>query len=125
MVSLKNQVIVVTGGTGFLGTYLVKLLKKEGAKVIASSSKDYDLRNSLECKKLFKSTKPDIVVHLAANVGGIGYNQENPASLFYDNLMNINILNFLLYQTELFLYYYFDFDYYQKYLIYFLSLNYF
>jgi len=87
MASLKNQVIVVTGGTGFLGTYLVKLLKKEGAKVIAFSSKDYDLRNSLECKKLFKSTKPDIVVHLAANVGGIGYNQENPASLFYNNLM--------------------------------------
>ena len=84
--SLRNRIIVVTGGTGFLGTHLVRKLEEEKTKrVVALSSKDGDLRKDGVCRRLFKGA--DIVIHLAANVGGIGYNQENPAVLFYDNLM--------------------------------------
>ncbi|MBI5151195.1 MAG: GDP-L-fucose synthase [Candidatus Pacebacteria bacterium] len=83
---LKNKIIVVTGGNGFLGKHLVAELKKEEVKeIIIPSSKDYDLRRPDVCARLFKNT--DVVIHLAANVGGIGYNQEHPAELFYDNIL--------------------------------------
>lgn len=90
---LKEKVIVVTGGRGFLGRHVVEELKKEKPKkIIAPSSKEYDLRKSNAAKKLFKGV--DIVIHLAANVGGIGYNQTNPATLFYDNItMGINCMH--------------------------------
>lgn len=79
--------IVVTGGSGFLGQYVVKELTKRGAKsrnIFIPRSRDYDLRDKENCVKITKGQ--DVVIHLAANVGGIGYNKEFPGTLFYDNI---------------------------------------
>lgn len=86
MVSLKDKKIVVTGGAGFLGSYVVKELQKEGATdIVVPRSQEFDLRDNKVCSEVVKNA--DIVIHLAANVGGIGYNLENPGTLFYDNLL--------------------------------------
>jgi len=87
-INLNSKRIIVTGGAGFLGKYVVKKLKEEGcAKVFVPEKKDYDLRKLESVEKLYKDAKADIVIHLAAVVGGIGANRENPATFFYDNLM--------------------------------------
>ena len=78
----------MTGGAGFLGSYVVDNLRKRGCKnIFVPRTKDYDLVENEAEKKLFQDTKPDIVIHLAATVGGIGANRASPGSFFYKNLM--------------------------------------
>lgn len=78
--------VLVTGAGGFVGQHLVAQLKTmKPAKIFTPGSKDFDLREKSICARVVKDT--DIVIHLAANVGGIGYNQEFPGTLFYDNLL--------------------------------------
>ncbi len=85
---LSNKRILVTGGAGFLGRQVVNQLCQAGAKlekITVPRSRDYDLRSLEKCQQAVD--QQDIVIHLAAHVGGIGLNQEKPAELFYDNLM--------------------------------------
>jgi len=84
----SNKRITVTGGSGFLGSFVVEKLKERGYKdIFIPRSKDYNLVKNDDCKRLYKDAKPDIVIHLAARVGGIGANRLNPGKFFYDNLM--------------------------------------
>jgi GDP-L-fucose synthase len=84
---------VVTGGSGFLGSHLVELLEADGHDVHIVRSKDTDLTNANAVAQLFEEQKPDRVFHLAAEVGGIGANRDNPGRYWYANLtMGVNIL---------------------------------
>ncbi|MBI5701750.1 GDP-L-fucose synthase [Candidatus Saganbacteria bacterium] len=84
----ENKKVVVTGGSGFLGSFVVDRLKEKGCNnVFVPSSKDFDLIEGECVKKMYQEAKPEIVIHLAAKVGGIGANRSNPAGFFYDNLM--------------------------------------
>jgi GDP-L-fucose synthase len=85
---LKNKRITVTGGKGFLGKHLFKKLQDDGyQKIAVADLPEYNLINLGDVQRMYEDKKPDIVIHLAAKVGGIGFNQENPAPLFYDNIM--------------------------------------
>jgi len=85
---LVSKRITVTGGAGFLGNYIVKNLRESGCQnIFVPRSKDYNLVDNEAVKRLYRDAKPDIVIHLAALVGGIGANKENPGKFFYDNLM--------------------------------------
>lgn len=78
--------VVVTGGAGFLGSHVVTKLKSRGATdIIIPRSQEFDLRQQDDCARVVENA--DIVIHLAANVGGIGYNRDFPGTLFYDNLL--------------------------------------
>jgi len=86
MFSLKDKSILITGGAGFLGGYVVeKVSNRSPKKIFIPRSDQFDLRKQEVCKKVVENI--DLVIHLAANVGGIGYNQAKPGELFYDNLV--------------------------------------
>jgi GDP-L-fucose synthase len=84
---LKNKKILVTGGRGFVGINLVNELKKMGLEYYSPTKEEYDLRKEEDVKKLFENYSPNIVLHLAGKVGGIGANKEKPGDFFYDNIM--------------------------------------
>jgi GDP-L-fucose synthase len=80
--------IVVTGGSGFLGQHVVKRLRQLGnLEIFVPRRENYDLVQMSAVKQLLSDTTPDLIIHLAAVVGGIGANQKNPGKFFYDNLM--------------------------------------
>jgi GDP-L-fucose synthase len=85
---LASKRITVTGGAGFLGNCVVRKLRELGYQnIFVPRSKDYNLVSNEAVKRLYQDSQPDIVIHLAAVVGGIGANRENPGKFFYDNLM--------------------------------------
>lgn len=85
---LAKKRIMVTGGAGFLGKYVVRKLEERGGQeIFAPRSKDYNLVEMEAVKRLYRDTHPDVVIHLAARVGGIGVTKEKPGEFFYENLM--------------------------------------
>ena len=84
----SDQRVVVTGGGGFLGSFVVEQLQASGCKaIIVPRSREYDLVQMEAVRRLYADAEPDIVIHLAARVGGIGANQANAGRFFFDNLM--------------------------------------
>jgi GDP-L-fucose synthase len=82
----NNRRVVVSGGSGFLGSFVVEKLRAAGCQEITvPRSREYDLREKSEALRLYKEARPDIFIHLAAVVGGIGANRANPGRFFYDN----------------------------------------
>lgn len=85
---LGHKRIIVTGGAGFLGKYVVEKLEEKGCQdIFVPKIEEYDLRDAGEILRMYKDAQADVVIHLAAVVGGIGANRENPGSYFYDNLI--------------------------------------
>jgi GDP-L-fucose synthase len=88
----RGREVVVTGGAGFLGRPTVRMLEELGARVRVPRSADHDLRDPLACRRALDGAQ--VVIHLAAKVGGIGYNRRNPAPLAADNMaMGVNVFN--------------------------------
>lgn len=91
---LHAQRIMVTGGAGFLGSHVVKQLRARGCEqVVVPRSAQYDLRDQEAVVRCYREARPDVVIHLAATVGGIGANQRHPATFFYDNaIMGLHLI---------------------------------
>ena len=86
--NIKHKKITITGGKGFLGQHLIRILLSRGCHNIQIADlPEYNLVSLTDIQRMYEDQRPDIVIHLAAKVGGIGFNQENPASLFYENAM--------------------------------------
>ena len=82
--------VTVTGGAGFFGAYVVDRLKEHGAtEIFVPRSKDYDLRDIGQTERMLSDARPDLIIHMAARVGGIGANKAHPAEFFYENLMMV------------------------------------
>jgi GDP-L-fucose synthase len=83
----KNRLVLVTGGSGFLGRPVVAKLRDRGARVVVARSAEHDLTQRGRADALLDETRPDLLIHLAARVGGIGANMARPAELYLDNLL--------------------------------------
>jgi GDP-L-fucose synthase len=103
---MQDKRVLVTGGAGFLGSLVVERLQQTDwcAEVFVPRSREYDLREKEAVIRMYEGAKPDIVIHLAGVVGGIGANRANPARFFYDNLiMGIQVMHYAcLYGVEKF-----------------------
>lgn len=93
-VELSQQRIVVTGGAGFLGKAVCRQLQERGCReILVPRRKDYDLTDREQVRRLYEEMRPEVVLHLAAEVGGIGANRDNPGRFFYANLMmGVNLI---------------------------------
>lgn len=87
MRDLRGRNVAVTGGAGFLGSHVVERLRNRGAEVFVPRSRKYDLVSAVGVRDFYDDAQPEIVIHLAAQVGGIGANRDNPGRYFYANLM--------------------------------------
>src|SRR5690242_9201821 len=86
MSHIEGRRVLVTGGSGFLGRHVCEALRRRGpAALLAPRKAEYDLTEQARVRDLLRDTRPDTVVHLAAVVGGIGANRENPGRFFYEN----------------------------------------
>jgi len=92
---MKEKRITITGGNGFLGRHLVRKMQEQEYKNLSVADlPEYNLTHAEDVKKMYDLTRPDVVIHLAAKVGGIGFNQQNPGTLFYNNIMmGVQLLN--------------------------------
>src|SRR6266852_5970395 len=91
----KTDRLAVTGGGGFVGTALLRKLKERGySNVAVVRRKDFDLTREADVERLYRDLKPDVVLHLAAEVGGIGANRDNPGRYFFANMaMGLHLID--------------------------------
>ena len=94
MIRLADKRVVVTGGAGFLGTLLLRRLEQSGCRdIFVPNYPDFDLTRAGDVERLFVEHRPEVLIHLAAVVGGIGANRANPGRFFFDNaIMGIQMI---------------------------------
>ena len=92
---MKEKRITITGGKGFLGRHLFRKMREQEYKNLSVADlPEYNLTHAEDVKRMYDITRPEVVIHLAAKVGGIGFNQQNPGTLFYNNIMmGVQLLN--------------------------------